>query len=287
MTQLTSEEKQQFEDLGYLAVPNALSSQQVSRLIAVMDELTRDEPGKIHNVADILGMNDEFLKLVDLPTVLPKVQKLLGENIWLNHSHFNINPPSAEKEIASIPNGYGWHRDGGTINVDVPPPAPLLSIKIGFYLTDLSEVGRGQTYLIKGSHRSGEKCPGPQEMPPSAFPLSVKPGTAVLYDRRSIHSIRSPNLSNITRRVIFIQYAFRWLCPVDAMTVEHLRDRCNSVQLQLLGLSSTYQTVDGARGRSGRYYPSTQDVHLGNKLTDNLLRQFRWWRKKIFEYRQH
>ena len=279
--QITAEEKDQFENLGYLAVPNALSPEKVSRLIAVMDELTCDRPEQIHNVADVLGRSDEFLDLIDLPTVFPKVQKLLGENIWVNHSHFNINPPSAEKELASIPNGYGWHRDGGSINVDVPPPAPLLSIKVGFYLTDLSEVGRGQTYLIQGSHRTGEKPPGPQEMPPSAYPLCVKPGTAMLYDRRTIHSIRSPNLSNITRRVIFIQYAFRWLCPVDAMTVEHLRDRCNAVRLQLLGISSTYQSIDGAAGRSGRYYPSTQDVAVGYKMKDNLLRQLRWWGNRI------
>ena len=279
--QITAEEKDQFENLGYLAVPNALSPEKVSRLIAVMDELTCDRPEQIHNVADVLGRSDEFLDLIDLPTVFPKVQKLLGENIWVNHSHFNINPPSAEKELASIPNGYGWHRDGGSINVDVPPPAPLLSIKVGFYLTDLSEVGRGQTYLIQGSHRTGEKPPGPHEMPPSAYPLCVKPGTAMLYDRRTIHSIRSPNLSNITRRVIFIQYAFRWLCPVDAMTVEHVRDRCNAVRLQLLGISSTYQSIDGAAGRSGRYYPSTQDVAVGYKMKDNLLRQLRWWGNRI------
>ena len=282
-SQIQSEEKQQFEDLGYLDVPNALSSQQVSRLIARMDDLTRDEPDKIHNVADILGMNEEFLELIDLPTVLPKVQTLLGENIWVNHSHFNINPPSAEKPIASIPNGYGWHRDGGTINVDVPPPAPLLSIKVGFYLTDLSEPERGQTHLIRGSHRSGEKPPGPYEMPPSAFPLCVKPGTALLYDRRSIHSIRSPNLSNITRRVIFIQYAFRWLCPVDEMTVEHLRDRCNAVQLQLLGLTTTFhKNLDGGKGRSGRYYPTTKDVALGYSRKDQIVRQLRWWKEKYF-----
>ena len=280
--QIQTEEKQQFEDLGYLAVPDALSSQQVSRFSAIMDDLTRGEPDKIHNVADILGMNEGFLEIIDLPTVLPKVQKLLGENIWLNHTHFNINPPSAEKEIASYPNGYGWHRDGGAINFDVPPPAPLLSIKIGFYLTDLSEPDRGQTYLIRGSHRSGERPPGPYEMPSSAFPLCVKPGTAIMYDRRSIHSIRSPNRSNITRRVIFIQYAFRWLSPVDEMSVDYLRDRCNPVQLQLLGLTGTFhKNLDGGKGRSGRYYPTTQDVPLGYSRKDQMVRQLRWWKGKF------
>jgi hypothetical protein len=77
-----------------------------------------------------------------------------------------------------------------------------------------------------------------------------------------IHSIRSANTSDITRKVVFLQYAYRWMCPVDAMTVEHLRDRCDPVRRQLLGLSQNFNVIDGAQGRSARYHPRVQDLPL-------------------------
>ena len=285
MDQLTSQQQKEFQELGYLVIPDALSPAHVSRLIKVLNEFSKASPEKIYNEADILGLSDEFLDMIDLPSVLPKIQELLGSNIWVNHTHYNINPPTAPCTPSSMMTDYGWHRDGGAINSDLPPPAPLLSIKIGFYLTDLSEIGRGETYIIQGSHRTGETPPSPRDLPSSAHPIFVQPGTAVLYDRRVIHSIRSPNLSHITRKVIFIQYAFRWLCPVDAMTVDHLRSRCDPIRLQLLGLSGTTKNIDGAAGRSGRYYPSSDQVPLGKKLIHEfkkkLLEQLHWWKRRI------
>ena len=254
--------KEEFEEQGYIEIPDALSAQQVERLAAAIDKLTARSPGQIHNVADIFGKHDAFLELLDLPTVLPTVMELLGKNIWVNHSHFNSNPATEERDVTAFENGYGWHRDGGAIHQDLPWPPPLLALKVGFYLTDLTQPGSGQTYFIRDSHKTGEKTPGKNELPGSAFPMSVKAGTAVLFDRRLIHSIRSANYSGTKRRVIFVQYAFRWMAANDAMSVRHIRKKLNPVQQQLLGLTTSIISVDGARGRSGRYYPSPSDLPL-------------------------
>jgi len=146
-----------FEQEGYITIPDALSGQQVASLSSAIDDLTARDPGKIHNVADIFGKHDAFLELLDLPTVLPVITELLGTNIWVNHSHFNANPATDEKDVSAFANGYGWHRDGGAIHKDLPWPPPLLSIKIGYYLTDLMEQGSGQTYFIRDSHNTGER----------------------------------------------------------------------------------------------------------------------------------
>lgn len=258
-----------FESQGYIAVPDALDGAQVRKLTTAIDELTAGNNRAIQNVADIFGKHDAFLELLDLPSVLPVVTELLGSNIWVNHSHFNFNPATAGDDIRNYPNGYGWHRDGGAIHQDLPWPPPLLSMKIGFYLTDLSVPGRGQTYFIRNSHLTGEPKPGPYELPDAAFPMMVTPGTAVLFDRRLIHSIRSPNTSGVSRHAVFIQFAYRWMAAVDAMQVDHLRKKCNPVQLQLLGMTTTMHTIDGAQGRSGAYYPGTQDVPLSGQKTSN------------------
>ena len=285
MTSLTPQQEKEFKEDGCLVIPDALSPAHVCRLTKVLNEISKDTPNKIYNEADILGLSNEFLDMIDLASVLPKVQHLLGRNIWVNHTHYNINPPNSPYDSNFVMTDYGWHRDGGAINADLPLPTPLLSIKVGFYLTDLSEIGRGETYIIPGSHQTGEKPPPPRELPFSARPIFVKPGTAVLYNQGVIHSLRSPNVSHITRHVIFIQYAFRWLCPVDAMTVDHLRTRCDPIRLQLLGLSTTTQTIDGAAGRSGRYHPSSHEIPLGKRLSQELkekpIQQIRWWRKRL------
>ena len=57
--------------------------------------------------------------------------------------------------------------------------------------------------------------------PAGAEPLCVRPGAAVLVDRRIWHS-RSPNLWQQTRKVIWLGYAYRWLRAKDEMTVAHL-----------------------------------------------------------------
>jgi ectoine hydroxylase-related dioxygenase (phytanoyl-CoA dioxygenase family) len=256
--------KEEFEEQGYIEVPDALTAQQVERLVAAIDKLTARAPDRIHNVADIFGKHDAFLELLDLPTVLPTVIELLGKNIWVNHSHFNANPATEERDITAFNNGYGWHRDGGAIHQDLPWPPPLLALKVGYYLTDLTRPGSGQTYFIRDSHKTGEKTPGKNELPDSAFPMSVKAGTAVLFDRRLIHSIRSANYSGVKRRVIFVQYAFRWMAANDAMNVKHLGKKLNPVQQQLLGLTTSIMTVDGAEGRSGRYYPSKAELPLAH-----------------------
>ena len=42
----------------------------------------------------------------------------------------------------------------------------------------------------------------------------MKPGTAVLFDRRMWHS-RGWNYSEVTRKVLFIGYSYRWLRGLD------------------------------------------------------------------------
>ena len=273
---------QEFRVNGFATIENAISGDQLANLSVAIDDLTASRPGQIHNVADILSRHDAFLDLVDVAPVLSVVRALLGDNIWVNHTHYNVNPPDESTNTVDRQNGYGWHRDGGVINEDIPKPAPLLSIKVAYYLSDLSEPGRGQTYVIRGSHQTGERCPANEVLPEQAFPVCVPSGSALLFDRRMIHSIRSRNESDITRKAIFVQYAYRWLCALDAMTVDGLEDRCDPIRKQLLGLTPEYNVIDGAAGRSSRYHPKPHDLPLaGNKPPNPASRVVRSLKRRI------
>ncbi len=276
---ITEEERTFFQEQGYLYVPNALSTEIREGLINAVDTLYnkalasgRAKPDLHWGWSDFLGSDDALLNLVDLPTTLPKVWGILGWNIYLYHAHMHVKPPAAP----DVEEGEGWlewHQDSGRVNIELETdPRPRLSLKVAYFLTDVSEPGRGNFYIRPGSHlKSDMSVPeyeisrDPREataadVPDDAMPVCVAPGTAVLFDRRLWHS-RSPNRSNMTRKALFYGYGYRWIRPKDEMSVEVLYDRCDPIRRQLLG---------AATRNNGRYVPSEDDVPLRSWLIDNL-----------------
>ena len=274
---LTEEEHEHFEQRGFLTVPNALSEETIGRLTDAVDDVHdkavkagKSTPGKSWGAANLLDENDAFLDLVDCPTTLPKVWGILGWNIFLYHAHLHLKPPA--QESGDEQGWLEWHQDSARVNVDIEThPRPRLSLKVGYFLTDVSEPGRGNFYIIPGSQLSDEPPPAaevgrdpreaiPERIPDDAIPVCAKPGTAVLFDRRLWHA-RSPNQSNITRKVLFYGYAYRWIRPKDDMAVEHLHERCDPIRRQLLG---------AAVRNNGRYAPADDDVPLRKWLAERL-----------------
>ncbi|NJM90882.1 MAG: phytanoyl-CoA dioxygenase family protein [Myxococcales bacterium] len=273
---LTPTERDDFlKHKGYLLIPDALSPDVVERARAAVDRLASGgtKPGQISiNIADILGKDDAFLDLIDCPRVLPKIWGILGWNIWVQHSHLVVNPPVKTATGMRDPNeafNYGWHRDGGAINRDVRLNAPLL-IKVGYYLTDVAIDG-GPTLMLDDADPNAA-IPAPTELPSNVRPMVVKAGAAVLFSNRSIHSLKSPNRSDQTRRSVFIQYGYRWIQSLDRSSVSHLADRVSDVRKQLLGLTTTFtsEKYKGSEGRSGRFVPGHEDVPLFSFIKELL-----------------
>ena len=250
---LTAAEREFFETNGYLTVENALDAETNARLLAAVDridlrERTDASRGKLLSVSNVIHEDPALIDLIDCPTTFPKVWGILGWNIYLYHSHVDVTPPADE---AALTWRVAWHQDSMRVNDEIEShPRPRLSLKIGYYLTDVSQPDRGNTLVLPGSHLDNElDCPADGvSNPEGAEPLCVKPGTAVFIDRRIWHS-RSPNLSDQTRKVVWFGYSYRWLRPKDAMTVSHLFPQLDPIRRQILGdgLSATgaYDPVDG------------------------------------------
>ena len=275
---LTEAERNHFEEQGYLYVPNALSSEMVEYLANAVDKLHSDaletgkaKPGHHWGWSNFLGTDDAFLELVDLPTTLPKVWGILGWNIYLYHAHMHVKPP-APPDAQEGDGWLEWHQDSGRVNIEMEThPRPRLSLKVAYFLTDVSEPGRGNFYIRPGSHFSDVPLPeleisrDPREktvsgIPEDAMPVCVEPGTAVLFDRRLWHS-RSPNTSQMTRKALFYGYGYRWIRQKDDMTVEHLYECCDPIRRQLLG---------AAVRNNGRYVPTDEDVPLRGWLIEQF-----------------
>jgi ectoine hydroxylase len=262
---LTDEERKIFDRDGYLIVEDALSPVQINSITQAVDNIFESEitEGHDHQKAlffpDFIPEHECFQDLVDHAKVLPKVWGLLGWNIFLYHAHLGVTPPSKQNRDNKT---FGWHQDSGRVNRDIEThPRPRLSLKVGYFLSDVTEEGRGNFWIVPGSHLNDdlEMPTNGEGQPEGAIPVRVKPGTAVFFDRRLWHC-GSPNWSDITRKVLFFGYSYRWLRCKDDMQVQHLWEKSDPVRRQLLG--------DGINA-NGYYTPTEEDVPLMTWLRDN------------------
>ncbi|MFO0802553.1 MAG: phytanoyl-CoA dioxygenase family protein [Gemmataceae bacterium] len=250
---LTPAEQDLFNSQGYLVVENALDAAMIERMSAAVDRIdsrvrTDETRDKLLSIPDILHEDPAFVDLVAWPATFPKVWGILGWNIYSYHSHADITPPADE---AALKWRVAWHQDSMRVNDEIEThPRPRLSLKVGFYLSDTSEPDRGNTLVLPGSQLQDElDCPADgASNPEGAVPVCVKPGGALILDRRTWHS-RSPNLWNQTRKVVWIGYGYRWLRPKDGLSVSHLLPKLDPIRRQLLGdglsANGTYDPVDG------------------------------------------
>lgn len=263
---LTDEERRTFDETGLLIVEDALPPEDLEALTGVVDRLYEERLAAGHNPAErvffpnFIPEDDLFLDLIDHPRVFPKVWGILGWNIFLYHCHLIVTPPSGESEPEAAKT-FHWHQDSGRVNLEMEThPRPRLSLKVAYFMSDTSEPGRGNFWVVPNSQfRDTIELPRDGVgQPEGAIPVLAKPGTAVFFDRRIWHAA-SPNWSDITRKILFYGYGYRWLRTKDDMTVQDLWERCDPVRRQLLG--------DGV-DCNGHYSPTDDDVPLRVWLRD-------------------
>ena len=262
---LTDVERKQFEEQGHFAVESALSPEQVAALTEVTDKIYADKVANGHDkhkalfYPNFIPDDPQFADLVDYKKILPKVWGILGWNIYLYHAHLIVTPPNGEPENNRT---FGWHQDSGRVNKEMESsPRPRLSLKVAYFLSDTSEPGRGNFWIVPGSHlRDNMQRPvdGIGQLD-GACPVLAKPGTAVFFDRRLWHAA-SPNWSDITRKVLFYGYGYRWIRTKDDMTVESLWEHSDPIRRQLLGWGVN---------ANGFFSPQDDDVPLRTWLKEH------------------
>ena len=273
---LQASERQQFESQGYLVVADAIPPGQLKRISDACDRLhdTKRQAGLGPHMpfshGDIIGYDSVFVDMADCAATFPKVWGILGWNIYLYHSHLDVTPPCNPNRSTCEPT-VAWHQDSMRVNDEIESsPRPRLSLKIGYFISDVSCPQRGNTLIVPGSHLQDhiELAGDGQSNPPGAEPLCVSSGTAVLIDRRIWHS-RSLNQSDMTRKVLWMGYSYRWLQPKDDMTVEHLYPQLDPIQRQILGDRVC---------NNGCYAPEADDVPLRTWLGEHCPADAAWSR---------
>lgn len=184
-------------------------------------------PGALHH----LGVAYEHPRFTDLavdPRMLALLARALTPNIHVYHSHLDIHPHEAQSAA------WRWHEDGGRMTADLDVRA-LVSVKVGYFLSDLESDGFGNLMVIPGSHRWRDPLPRtPGREPEGATAVLARAGDAVLMDRRIWHA-RSTNSSDRTRIVAFFAYAPRWIAQRETPSAALLDREIVPLRRQILG----------------------------------------------------
>ena len=262
-----------FQRDGYLVIPNALGKDELARLLEAVDRLDERERGRLELARgdmmsrfSVIRFDPAFLELVSWVRTFPKVWGILGWNIQLYISHLVVYPPETwggQQCRAPV-----WHQDSGRPVLELERPAPRLSVKVAYWLTDTHGGGRGAMEVIPGSHRLDApplECDDPEW--DGRFLLEASPGDAVIFDRRLWHR-HGKNTSDAVRKALFFGYSYRWLRALDYSAMpEALLERCDPVLRQLLG--------DGLT-EVGWYQPQPEDVPLRSWLAARVGEEGLW-----------
>ena len=269
----SKEQLQHFDAEGYLVVEDALAPEMVEKLTEVVDRIDAQErearslePGAMMTKFRSVVEDDLFFELLDNEKTFPLLWDILGWNIQLYISHLIIYPPEAPGAERKV-KGAGWHQDGGRPVEEIERPAPRLSLKISYWLSDTTIPDCGAMRILPGSQKLVDKPfqQDPTEDPEGAIEVKVKPGTAVVFDRRLWHS-RGYNYSEMTRKVLFFGYSYRWLRGLDYNNMpEEVLTKCGAIRRQLLG--------DGVDVK-GWWQPTEEDVPLKGWIRENRGEQY-------------
>jgi ectoine hydroxylase-related dioxygenase (phytanoyl-CoA dioxygenase family) len=256
---LTDVQRERFERDGYLVVDDALEPEHVARLIDAVDRVwaahrkTPAIPGAdpLHLLA-FVGREPLFVELLDHEPMLRLIVDLLGWNVFMYHCHLDVHPPVS----GPAPATWMWHQDGGVQNRDLEThPQPRMSVKVAYFLSDVSDRGRGNFSVLPGSHvRAAIDRPlDDRNDLAGAVSVLARPGTAVLFDRRLWH-MRSENRSSIPRKALFFAYTYRWVRARDEIRLPpELFGMITPIRAQLLGSGSS---------AIGHWMPSDDDAPL-------------------------
>lgn len=220
---LTQEQKEHFQEQGYLAVENIFSAEEVENLRRSVDALSEqaqnltestdrfklkafDNGGKlVQQVAEPHELGGTWMALARDNRLLDIVEGLLGPNIQLYYSMLMMKPP---REGFKAP----WHQDFAFF---VHNRADILACMVAI---DDATLENGCLRVIPGSHKLGLlnhfkdgqftgilQDTAAFDDPDKQMVLPIKAGGVLLWHSLTLHGSQ-PNRSERPRRAIVLEY---------------------------------------------------------------------------------
>lgn len=203
---LTDLDKFMFESWGYLIIPNVLNEKEVAECLEASKRVHKNAgTNGFGQVGRSYETEPALERLIDHPSIIPKVRGLYGDHFILQAGWNTVQPAHGSCG--------GWHQDGsGAYDFKkMGSPIPLIQLRASYLLTDQSELRKGNMELIPGSHRSLVSLPLDTRKEKGNVPIShvicAAAGSVLLfhnavwhrtyfhdedYDRYTMHYIYSP-----------------------------------------------------------------------------------------------
>ena len=208
---LTEEQYLAWHRDGYLVLEGFLTEEEVERYNGSTDDAFarwraegggNPEHGQLSHVEQICGIieyGDEFLELMEHPKMMAVMRDVFGDRFVMIDNDAMLKPPKREAHT-------NWHRDTGSRLIVNEREVPFM-VKVFYFLSDVAYDG-GCLAFLPGSHRlPNDRLPKveKQEAMPGHARMTVKKGTAVLFDGYAYHSALN-NFSDETRRSLIYNY---------------------------------------------------------------------------------
>ena len=210
--ELTGDQRQFFDDEGYLVVEKALGTDQIAELTEVCDRIMEayGNGGKpIKQLRAGLIEEPAFRNLIAHSTTVPLVVQLLNPNIHVQNTAIIYKYPEDAQTAEPV---RAWHRDIGITRDIGHVNQPRIGIKVCYCLTDFLEPESGITRFSPQSHLTSEPLgiPGGEVDPLEVLQPECKTGDALFFENRIFHT-KAPNLTNRTSKVIMVGYSYSWM----------------------------------------------------------------------------
>lgn len=160
---MTAEERTRFDRDGYLIIRGALSPDEIATARDALDRVYAaaakagllGRNGSMHLLSAVANC-PEVVGVIDHPATFRYVWSVLGWNIHIYHSHLDVHPPVRERE----PFRFEWHQDGGRQNREIETtPRPRLSVKLAYWLSDVSAPGSSSGASGTPGHLTTQNTP--------------------------------------------------------------------------------------------------------------------------------
>lgn len=251
---LTDDQRREFDELGYLFLPDVFSAEEAALLRAEADsvyaldreEVWRESSGVARTAFAAHTYNEGFRRLGAHPRLVEPVMQLLAGRVYMHQ--FKVNAKAAfDGEI------WQWHQDFGTWHRDDEMPEPR-AMNIALFLDEVSTVN-GPLMLVPRSHRDGVQAAG-HDLRSTSYPLwtldretvtrladrggivapTGKPGCVLLFHSNLVHA-SPPNISPWSRVIAYLSLcevtnhirAFNrkeWIAHRDFAPIDPLPDDC-------------------------------------------------------------
>ncbi len=264
---LTKEQLDQYENNGFIILPNVFSPDEIHTFVQEIDNLAQRpdlqdkeelvlEPGSntLRSIFRVHEISDSFADLSKDSRVLDVARQILGSEVYIHQSRANMKQALDGKE-------FYWHSDFETWHVEDGMPL-MRAVSCSVLLTDNTE-HNGPLMLIPGSHKKFVSCVGetPKENykqslrrqeigVPDAINLKIlaeqgglqsataKAGSVIFFDCNTMHC-SSGNLSPWPRSNVFMVFNSvknRLVAPFNGLEPrpDFLADRSQNKELQVL-----------------------------------------------------